>query len=59
MIRTMKKTYINPSIMVVNLGMVRPIAVSGSPTTLGDEYTSTDVSYTKGASDVNIWDEEW
>ena len=55
----MKKTYINPSIMVVNLGMTRPIATSGLQSTLGDEYTSTDVSYTKGIGDVNVWDDEW
>ena len=45
--------------MVVNLGMVRPIAVSGLKNTVGDEYTSTDVSYTKESNDVNVWDEEW
>ena len=55
----MKKTYINPSIMVVNLGMVRPIADSGFKTTLGDNYNADDVSYTKGIGDVNVWDDEW
>ena len=57
----MKKTYINPSIMVVNLGMVRPIAASGLQSTLGNEYDSGDVTYTKenNITDINIWDEEW
>ena len=55
----MKKTYINPSMLVVRLGMTLPLAGSGVQKTLGDEYTSTDVSYTKGTNDVNVWDDEW
>ena len=47
--------------MVVNLGMVRPIAASGLQSTLGNEYDSGDVTYTKenNITDINIWDEEW
>lgn len=59
----MKKTYINPSMLVVRLSMSNIIALSVdkapdasidiSGISNPDEYT------TKGVSDVNIWDEEW
>ena len=56
----MKKTYINPSIVVVQLGMTQPIA--GSLTPEGATFYNEDATgaaMTKGIGDVNVWDDEW
>ncbi len=60
----MKKTYINPSIVVVRLAMTKPLATSDPNTTLSnDNNDAIAPSYfeTKGISDINIWDDddEW
>ena len=60
----MKKTYINPSIVVVRLGMTQPIAGSGTgslSTTSATFYddNATGAAMTKGIGDVNVWDDEW
>jgi hypothetical protein len=62
----MKKTYINPSMLVVRLGLTQPIAGSGSLGITGDSGSATfynadaeGAAMTKGSSDVNVWDDEW
>lgn len=56
----MKKTYINPNMLVVRLAMTQPIAGSLTPdgATFYNE-NATGEAMTKGTSDVNVWDEEW
>ena len=59
----MKKTYISPNMLVVRLGMIRPIA--GSLST--DRATFYDTDATGDAlgkeynpiSDKSVWDNEW
>ena len=56
----MKKTYINPSIVVVRLAMTKPLA--SSPTvTLDSTADAVDgaILDAKGIGDVNVWDDEW
>ena len=59
----MKKTYINPSMIVVRLAMTKPLATSDPNIRLGnDDETIEPGSFgTKGITDVNIWDDddEW
>ena len=58
----MKKTYINPSMLVVHLGMTQPIAGSGSLSTTSATFyddNATGAAMTKGIGDVNVWDDEW
>lgn len=61
----MKKTYINPSFVSVELTS-RIIMTPGSMTINGDSGTAsfheegaTGAGMTKGITDVNIWDDEW
>ena len=56
----MKKTYIIPNIIVVNLSTTMPLAISGydeagNGNQLTKEYT--DEGSSKGGT--NVWDEEW
>ena len=55
----MKKTYINPSIVVVRLGMIQPLATSTRDVEVGTTNTAPGEFETKGVSSVNVWDEEW
>jgi hypothetical protein len=59
----MKKTYINPSIVVVRLATIKHLAVVSEPnTTLSNDENDAIApgSFgTKGISDVNVWDNEW
>ena len=58
----MKKTYINPNMLVVRLAMTQPIAGSLTPdgaTFYNENATGEGAVLTKGTSDVNVWDEEW
>ena len=64
----MKKTYINPSMIVVRLAMTQPLATSPNMIIDGDKGSATfyddDASsdgMVKGISDINIWDDddEW
>ena len=62
-IQIMKKTYINPSMIVVRLSMNNIIAASpntppSTPVNTSDPYNPNDFN-TKGISDVNVWDNEW
>ena len=56
----MKKTYINPSMVVVSLSMSKFIAASapgaGINTSGSQDADKLDV---KSVSDVNVWDDEW
>ncbi len=56
----MKKTYINPNMVVVTIMHTQPIAGSLTPdsATFFDD-DATDAAMTIGVSDVNVWDEEW
>lgn len=49
--KNMKKTYMTPAVEVIRIETQGMIALSG----LGKEYTSTDVSYSRGGDD---WDDE-
>ncbi len=57
----MKKTYIIPNIIVVNLSMTMPIATSmlGKDEVGSGQLTKeyTDEGSSKGGT--NVWDEEW
>lgn len=55
----MKKTYIIPEMLSVQLGTCRMMAES--PNITIDDNDSVDASHvgTKEITDVNIWDEEW
>ena len=59
----MKKTYISPNMLVVRLGMIRPIA--GSLTTDGATFYNENatgdamVDEYNPINDKNIWDDEW
>ena len=57
----MKKTYINPSMVVVSLSMSKFIAVSGGPSAGIDRNSSQAAESldVKSVSDVNVWDDEW
>ena len=57
----MKKSYINPSMLVVRLGMTQPLATSslgldGSKTLSSGEIL---VKEDNNVNDVNVWDDEW
>ncbi len=58
----MKKTYINPNMVVVTIMHTQPIAGSLTPAgaTFFDEDATGD-AMVKGnsVSDVNVWDNEW
>ena len=58
----MKKTYINPNMVVVTIMHIQPIAGSLTPAgaTFFDEDATGD-AMVKGnsVSDVNVWDNEW
>ena len=58
----MKKTYINPSMMVVRLAMTRPLAFSDPNVLadpLADPINAGNVEVKDYITDVNIWDNEW
>jgi len=60
----MKKTYITPAFLAVELGIRRNFMLSassegqGNIMTYGGEDDGGDIG-AKGVSDVNVWDEEW
>jgi hypothetical protein len=57
----MKKTYINPNMLVVRLAMTQPLATSDPKVGLdasADAVLGSSLD-AKGVSDVNVWDEEW
>jgi len=59
--KTMKKIYISPAALTVQLGTVQMMAQS--TLTINTESTNTIQSsgdiLTKESRDVNLWDEEW
>ena len=58
----MKKTYINPSMIVVRLGMTQPIAGSLTTTsaTFYDDDAIGDAMVKENViPDIDIWDNEW
>ena len=58
----MKKTYISPEIVVVRLGMARPLATStfGVSSSSTDALNSEDILVKENnITDINIWDDEW
>ena len=57
----MKKSYINPSIVVVRLSMTQPLATSTQTRNVEVGTTNTNPGdyETKGTSDVSVWDDEW
>ena len=55
-----KKTYINPEIIVVRLMPTTVLAASDPNVTVSTEGSVNAASVeTKGVSNVNVWDEEW
>ena len=58
----MKKTYINPSIVVVRLAMTQPLATSDPSVGLNssaDPVDGASLDVKEVISDVNVWEEEW
>ncbi len=59
----MKKTYVSPSMLTVQLSAMRMMAesINSAPTPTVDTSSSADPGSfgTKGISDVNVWDNEW
>ena len=56
----MKNTYISPEIVVVRLGMTRPLATSTLGISSTEELNSGDILVKENnITDINIWDEEW
>ena len=55
----MKTLYIKPGMLVVPLAMARPIAASPDVTLSTSGSVDADKVDVKGASDVNVWDDEW
>jgi len=59
----MKKTYINPSILVVSLAMTQPIAgsLTRESATFYDEDATGDamVKENSGITNRSVWDNEW
>ncbi len=55
----MKKTYIIPNIIVVNLSTTMPLAISGYDEVGSGQLTKeyTDEGSSKGST--NTWDDEW
>ena len=60
----MKKTYNQPTCLVVELGMKRNFMLTGSVQSGerilddGGQGDGTDIG-TKGITDINIWDDKW
>lgn len=57
----MKKTYINPETIVVQLMPTTAMLQASNPNVQVSTSGSVDAASvdTKGVSDVNVWDEEW
>ena len=57
----MKKTYINPNMVVVRLAMTKPLAASDPVVglKLDDSVDAGDVEVREVISDVNVWNNEW
>ncbi len=58
----MKKTYISPSFVMVQLNLSNVILVGSDPTAtvdVTDDGIAPGSFGTKGVSDVNVWDSEW
>ena len=58
----MKKTYISPAFVMVQLNPSNVIAVSmGLDNSVGNTITDSNEILVKGnsVSDVNVWDNEW
>ena len=58
----MKKTYISPSFVMVQLNLSNVILVVSDPTAtvdVTDKGIDPEYFGTKGVSDVNVWDSEW
>ena len=57
----MKKTYINPNIVVDFVMLTRPVAASapGVGLDLSGNVDADEVEVRDVASDVNVWDSEW
>ncbi len=56
----MKKTYISPAALTVQLGTVQMMAQSLRIDKSGSSsITSSDQVLTNENKDVNVWDEEW
>lgn len=58
----MKNTYISPEMVVVRLGMTRPLATSTLGLSSTEELNSEDILVKENnITDINIWDDddEW
>jgi hypothetical protein len=55
----MKKTYISPALVAVQLGTCHMMAESLDIVRTGTRIQSSDEILTKENKDVNLWDEEW
>ena len=55
----MKKTYNQPTCLVVVLGTCHMMAESMPINSSGTTIESSDAILTKENKDVNVWDEEW
>lgn len=58
---TMKKTYISPELLAVELRTTHMMAQSLSINTTGDVITDSNEILVKGSNitDINLWDDEW
>ena len=54
-----KKTYISPAALTVQLGTVQMMAQSLRINKSGSSIQNSDQILTKENKDVNVWDEEW
>ena len=55
----MKKTYIIPEMLSVQLGTCKMMAESPNITIDDDDSVDAGGVQTKEITDVNVWDEEW
>ena len=55
----MKKTYISPALVAVQLGTCHMMAESLDIVKTVTNIQSSDEILTKENKDVNVWDEEW
>ena len=55
-VKTMKKTYITPSMETIKIASPNLMSVSNG-SGLGDSYNSSDVSYSRGSDDDWDWDD--
>ncbi len=53
----MKKTYLKPELNIVSVGIHHILAGSLEGSTPGEEYTETDITYSRRRS-ISVWDDD-